>query len=69
MIKSFYEKNEKTKNYRPFNKQLTRQIKRDTIADIIGRFEENSTVDENRQSGRSPIVGAAENKVSLKCIF
>jgi hypothetical protein len=44
LIKSFYETNNKSETCRRFSKKLNRQTTRETLGDIVKRFEENEPV-------------------------
>ena len=69
VVKTFYETNNKSKTCRRFDEQFHRQIKRETVADIIDRFEENGTVDDKKRSGRPAIARTPENKAAVKSVF
>lgn len=51
VVKAFYPTNNNTETCHSFNEQFSRQIKRDTVVDIVDRFEENGKVDERKRPG------------------
>ncbi len=69
VLKAFYQKNNKSETCRRFDEQFHRQIRRETIADIIDRFEENGTVDDKKRSGRPAVVRTPENRAAVKSVF
>ncbi len=69
VVKTFYQTNNKSETCRRFNEQFHRQIRRETVADIIDRFEENGTVDDKKRSGRPFVVRTEENKAAVKSLF
>jgi hypothetical protein len=40
VMKTFYQTDNKSETYRRFDEEFNRQIKRDTVADIVYRFKE-----------------------------
>ena len=44
VVKTLYQTNNKSEICRRFDEQFNHQIKRDTVADIVHRFEENGAV-------------------------
>jgi len=69
VIKTFYQTNNKSETCRRFKEQFNRQIKRDTVTDIVDRFEENGDVDDRKRSGRPFVVRTEENKAAVKSLF
>lgn len=45
----FYQTNNKSETCRRFDEQFHRQIRRETVGDIVDRFDENGTVDEKKR--------------------
>lgn len=69
IIKTFYQTNNKTETCRHFNKQFNRQIKRDTVGDIVDRFEENGKIDDKKRSGRPIVIRTVDNRDAVKSLF
>ncbi|CAF4694672.1 unnamed protein product [Rotaria sp. Silwood2] len=69
VVKNSYQTNNKSETCRRFNEQFNRQIKRDTVADIVDRFEESGKVDDRKRTGRPFVVRTEENKEAIKSLF
>ena len=69
MVKTFYQTNNKSETCLHFNERFARQIKRDTIAYIVDRFEENSKVDDKKRTDRPFVVRTEENRAAVKSLF
>lgn len=67
--KMFYQTSNKNETCRRFDEQFHRQIRREIIADIVDRFKENGTLDENKRSGQPAVVRTPENKTAVKSVF
>jgi len=69
LVKTFYQTNSNSETCRGFDEQFNRQIKLHTVTDIVERFEENGTVDDEKRSGRPAVVRTVENTAAVTSVF
>ena len=65
-VKTFYQTDNKSETCRLFNNEYGRTVKRDTVSDIVKRFEETGTVNEMPRSGRQKLVTSPQNKETIQ---
>ncbi len=69
VVKTFYQTNNKSETCRRFDEQFSRQIKCNTVADIVDRYEESGQVDDRKRTGRSFVIRTEGNKEAVKSLF
>jgi len=67
VVKNFYQTNNKNETCRRFDEQFNRQVRRETVAGIVDRFEEYGTVDDKKRSDRPIIVRTVV--IFINCIL
>ncbi len=69
VVKTFYQTNNKIETCRRFDEQFSRRIKRNTVADIVDRYEESGKVDDRKRTGLSFVIRTEGNKEAVKSLF
>lgn len=62
VIKTFYQTDNKCETRRIFLEHFNRNIKRDTVYDLIKRFEEQGSISDLPRSGRQKTINSPENR-------
>ena len=69
IVKTFYKTGNKRETYRLFERECRRTVKRDTVADIIRKFEDTGSTEDIKRSGRRSSICTDENRSVVKDAF
>lgn len=69
IVKTFYKTENKSETCRLFKREFQRTVKRDTVADIIQKFEDTGSTEDIKRSGRRSSICTDKNKCVVKNAF